>query len=175
MYTHQQSVYFATSVPISKYYHKCVMTDCYFLHCSVSFTSSPLHIKVCIYPTHTLTQALEHTRAQRVQQDKVIADQRLLLKQALHQNNELRDRLTQIQSIASGAESNNAHLGTPGMTTSLGRSPSQPAHHPAIIRRYESFMSLQSSMSETFFDALDDVSIYLLGTLYLSIVSSSKL
>ena len=73
------------------------------------------------------------------------------------QNTELRDRLAQIQSIASGSESK-VHLGTPVGGVSR-RTSNQPAYRGSgSIPRFDSFMSLQSTLSDKFFDALDEVS-----------------
>ncbi|XP_064389026.1 oxysterol-binding protein-related protein 3-like isoform X2 [Halichondria panicea] len=104
----------------------------------------------------SLPKAVKQTRVQHDQQEKVISNQQRLLKQSLHQNNELRERLTQIQNIASGVEYSNTRMGTPG---SMRMSPSLQSSHTGglNIRRFESYISLQSSMSDKFFDALDDL------------------
>ncbi len=73
------------------------------------------------------------------------------------QNSELRDRLTQIQSIASGSESK-VHLSTPVGGGVTRRTPSQSYHRGSgPIPRFDSFISLQSTLSDKFFDALDQV------------------
>ncbi|MCG8624391.1 MAG: hypothetical protein MJE68_20660 [Proteobacteria bacterium] len=48
--------------------------------------------------------------------------------------------------------------GTPGVAPPTRHTPNQSYHHGASIPRFDSYMSLQSSLSEKFFDALDDVS-----------------
>ncbi len=83
--------------------------------------------------THTQThtpQAVKQTRVQHDQQEKVISNQQRLLKQSLHQNNELRERLTQIQNIASGVEYSNTRMGTPG---SMRMSPSLQSSHTGTV------------------------------------------
>ena len=105
-------------------------------------------------------QVVQQTNSTLRQQESIISNQQLLLRQSLLQSNELRDRLSQIQQLASGIDTP-ALLrgGTPGVAPPTRHTPSQSYHHGSSIPRFDSYMSLQSSLSEKFFDALDDVSL----------------
>ena len=76
----------------------------------------------------------------------------------MSQNTELRDRLAQIQSLAAGLEATSVRIVTPG----FGPHRRTPGYHRSggsNMARFDSYMSLQSSVSDKFFDALDDVSV----------------
>ena len=87
-----------------------------------------------------------------------MSNQQLLLRQSFLQSNELRDRLSQIQQLASVVDTPaTLHGSTPGVAPPTRHTPNQ-AYRGSSMSRFDSFMSLQSSLSEKFFDALDDVS-----------------
>ena len=110
-----------------------------------------------LYLSLSLSQVVQETNSTHRQQEMTISNQQLLLRQSLLQSNELRDRLSQIQQLASGIDTpTTLRVVTPGVAPPR-RTPSQSYHH-ASITRFDSFMSLQSTLSEKFFDALDDVS-----------------
>ena len=70
------------------------------------------------------------------------------------QNAELKDRLAQIQGLSAGFETSRPTFAEPPRN----RTPQQWAK-TASINRLGSFRSLQSSMSDKFFDALDEVCV----------------
>ena len=112
------------------------------------------HFCACKYThthTHTHTcKALEHEATVRTQHQAALSNQQLLLRQALVQNSELNDRLVQIQSLASGVEP--PRMMTPSLAGVRRTTPAKS------MPRLDSFMSLHSTVSDKFFDALDDVS-----------------
>lgn len=99
-------------------------------------------------------QANEKHDLYTVQMEGALADQRVLLRQALVQNAELKDRLAQIQGLSAGFETSRPTFAEPPRN----RTPQQWAK-TASINRLGSFRSLQSSMSDKFFDALDEVCV----------------
>ena len=122
-------------------------------------------------------QCIVGERAERQQRQTLFTNQQLMLRQSLLQNTELKDRLSQIQALASGLGSpvttslvGPASLKTPRPRTpaALSTSFTSASGGSSIPRfggggkslsRFDSFLSVRSTVSETFFDALDDVSI----------------
>lgn len=98
------------------------------------------------------TKANEKHELYAVQMEGALANQRVLLRQALVQNAELKDRLAQIQSLSAGFEAPSSTFAAPPRN----RTPQQWAK-TANVNRLGSFRSLQSSMSDKFFDALDEL------------------
>ena len=121
-------------------------------------------------------QCIVGERAERQQRQTLFTNQQLMLRQSLLQNTELKDRLSQIQALASGLGSPAAAslVGSTSLKTPRPRTPAAlsqsftSASGGSIPRfggggkslsRFDSFLSVRSTVSETFFDALDDVSI----------------
>lgn len=98
------------------------------------------------------TKANEKHELHTAQMEGALNNQRILLKQALVQNTELKGRLAQIQALSAGLEASQASFAAP----SRNRTPQRWANG-ADINRLGSFRSLQSSMSDKFFDALDEL------------------
>ena len=98
-----------------------------------------------------------------------------MLRQSLVQNTELKDRLSQIHALAAGLETSHVHVPTSSLKNPRPRTPASltqsftgsignnlPRYGGGAgksLTRFDSFVSVRSTLSETFFDALDDVSL----------------
>lgn len=103
-------------------------------------------------------------RAERQQRETLFNNQQLMLRQSLLHNTELKSRLSQIQALT--ADVDTTHL-TTSLKTSRPRTPAHsttnsvtngPRYGGKALARFNSIASVRSTLSETFFDALDDVS-----------------
>ena len=121
------------------------------------------------HPHLRTLQCMLWERAERQQRETLFNNQQLMLRQSLLHNTELKSRLSQIHALTADVDS-------PPLTSSLkGSRPRTPAHSQSLttgsvsngsryggkaLTRFDSFASVRSTLSETFFDALDDVSIH---------------
>ena len=121
-------------------------------------------------------QCVVRERAERQHRQTLFTNQQLMLRQSLLHNTELKDRLSQIQTLASGLGSSvtTSLVGSTSIKTPRPRTPSTHTQSftsasggssiprfgtgGKALSRFDSFVSVRSTMSETFFDALDDVS-----------------
>ena len=112
------------------------------------------------------TQCRVHEKAQRQHNQALISSQQLMLRHSLVQNAELKKRLSQIQALSSGLDSTH-NIPPPVLTTPQAHTPSfsqlygsasGPRYGGKSLARFDSFMSVRSSFSDKFFDAMDDVS-----------------
>ena len=92
-------------------------------------------------------KASEKNTSLLMKNESQITNQLQLLRQTMVQNTELRDRLSQIQSISSGGEPKSHSVASHRTVTSSFRGNS--------LQRFDSFMSLHSTISEKFFDAVE--------------------
>ena len=127
-------------------------------------------------------QCVVRERAERRQRQTVLSNQQLMLRQSLLQNTELKERLSQIHVLATGLDPS-VSLSSGSLKTPRPRTPASHSQSftgsiggggagggggggsslPRFgapgksLSRFDSFVSVRSTISETFFDALDDV------------------
>ena len=106
-------------------------------------------------------------RAEKQHRQTLFNNQQLMLRQSLLHNTELKNRLAQIQVLTAGIDT--PIMPSASIKTSRSRTPintqsftssgsSVPRYGSKDLARFDSFVSVRSTLSETFFDALDDVS-----------------
>ena len=122
------------------------------------FLSPPLLPSLCV-------QCIIHEHAEKQHIQTMLNNQQLMLRQSLLQNTDLKNRLSQIHTLTSDI-STTAHISTTSLKTQRPRTPSMhsqtyagtgPRYGGKTLSRFDSFASVRSHVSETFFDALDDV------------------
>ena len=87
----------------------------------------------------------------------VLSNHRLLLQQSITQNASLRERLQQISALAAGVPQAPPPVDMP-QTPLMARTPlDHGSYSSSRVKRYDSFMSVRSTFSESFYDAQEQV------------------
>ena len=102
-------------------------------------------------------QAAEKEVTISQQMQTVLSNHRLLLQQSITQNASLRERLQQISALAAGVPQAPPPVDMP-QTPLMARTPlDHGSYSSSRVKRYDSFMSVRSTFSESFYDAQEQV------------------